>query len=371
MTISLHVVRDIPFCLMGAFAILGCAAASSGKAAAPLAAAVAASLPAKYGRLQVVGGKLCDGAGNPVQLRGMSTHGLQWYGEIVNDRAFAALAKDWKADVVRLALYVGEGGYASHPELKRKVFDGIELAIKYGMYAIVDWHVLTPGNPNDPVYSGAQAFFAEVSQSYGKYPNVIYEIANEPNGPLGWAEQIKPYAEKMVATIRANDPSNIILIGSGTWSQDVDVAAADPVQGKNLAYTFHFYAGSHRQALRDKIEAALGRGVAVFCSEWGTSEASGAGGPFLRESEEWLAFLDQHNISWVNWSLADKNESSAALKSLFEVMKQGNQALAERESLLVPETASPEGYPIWGSDELSASGAFVRGKMIQQRRKTP
>jgi endoglucanase len=151
----------------------------------------------------------------------------------------------------------------------------------------------------------------------------------------------------------------------------VDVAAADPVQGKNLAYTFHFYAGSHRQALRDKIEAALGRGVAVFCSEWGTSEASGAGGPFLRESEEWLAFLDQHNISWVNWSLADKNESSAALKSLFEVMKQGNQALAERESLLVPETASPEGYPIWGSDELSASGAFVRGKMIQQRRKTP
>jgi endoglucanase len=371
MTVSLHVVRDIPFWLMGAFAILGCASTSPGKAAAPLAAAVAVSLPAKYGKLQVAGGKLCDGAGNPVQLRGMSTHGLQWFGEIVNDKAFAALAKDWKADVIRLALYVGEGGYASHPELKRKVFDGIELAIKYGMYAIVDWHVLTPGNPNDPVYSGAQAFFAEVSQIYGKYPNVIYEIANEPNGPLGWAEQIKPYAEKMVATIRANDPSNIILIGSGTWSQDVDVAAEDPVQGKNLAYTFHFYAGSHGRALRDKIEAALGHGVAVFCSEWGTSEASGAGGPYLRESEEWLAFLDRHDISWVNWSMADKNESSAALKSLFEVMKQGNTALAERESLLVPETATPEGHIIWGSDELSASGTFVRDKMIQQRRKTP
>jgi endoglucanase len=345
-----------------AWILLACGTASPRKGAEPSQAATA-NVPVKYGKLQVVAGQLCDDAGRPVQLRGMSTHGLQWYGEIVNDRAFAALAKDWKADVVRLPLYIGEGGYSSHRELAQRVFAGVELAIKHGLYVIVDWHVLTPGDPNDPMYRGAQAFFDEVSRRYARYPNILYEIMNEPNGPLSWSQQLKPYAERMVATIRANDPDNVILIGSGTWSQDVDVAAADPVQGKNLVYTFHFYAGSHAQALRDKVETALGRGAAVFCSEWGTSEASGNGGPYLRQSEEWLAFLDRHQIGWVNFSLSDKSESSAALKSLWDAMKAGQTKLVDRDSLLVPATPGPEGFPIWSPEELSRSGTFVRNKL--------
>lgn len=333
----------------------------------PRAAAVEqAPLPVKHGKLQVVGTHLCDSSGRPVQLRGMSTMGLQWTGEIVNDAAFAALAKDWKADVVRLAMYVGEGGYASHPELKQAVWKGVDLAIKYGMYAIVDWHVLTPGNPNDPVYGGAKAFFDEASRKYAKTPNVIYEIMNEPNGQLSWAEDIKPYAEKMVATIRASDSDNVILIGSGTWSQDVDVAAADPVQGRNLMYTFHFYPGSHGQALRDKVQTALDRGAAVFCSEWGTTDNTGGGKLFLPEVETWLAFLDRHQISWTNWSLCDKSESTAALIGLSEAMK-GKAALVERDTPMEPQTIGPEGYAIWPPDELSVSGAFVRAKIRAQR----
>jgi endoglucanase len=323
--------------------------------------------PAKYGRLQVIGTHLCGSDGKPVQLRGMSTAGLQWYGEVVNANAFTALARDWKADVVRLALYVGEGGYAKHAELKQLVWKGVDLAIANGMYAIVDWHVLTPGNPNDPVYEGAQAFFDEVSRKYGKVPNLIYEIMNEPNGELEWAADLKPYAEKMVATIRANDPEGVILIGSGTWSQDVNLAAAEPLAGKNLMYTFHFYAGSHGEALRSKVQAAIDRGAAVFCSEWGTSEASGNGGPYLKAAEEWLAFLDRNLISWVNWSLCDKSETSAALKSLPAALRGGNQALADRESLLVPATMGPEGYLVWEPPALSASGTFVRGRMRAPR----
>ena len=342
--------------------LLGCASTTRAPAApAPLVPGVAP--PAKYGRLQVIGTHLCGADGKPVQLRGMSTMGLQWHGEVVNAKAFAALAKDWKADVVRLALYVGEGGYAQHPELKQLVWNGVELAIANGMYVVIDWHVLTPGNPNDPLYGGVQAFFAEVSRKYAKVPNVLYEIMNEPNGDLDWSADLKPYAEKLVATIRANDPEGVILIGSGNWSQDVNLAAADPVPGKNLMYTFHFYAGSHGEALRSKVRAAIDRGAAVFSSEWGTSEASGNGGPYLKAAAEWLAFLDGNTISWINWSLCDKSETSAALKSLAVVMREGRTALAERESLLVPETMGPEGYPVWGPDELSASGAFVRERL--------
>jgi endoglucanase len=321
------------------------------------------AIPPKYGKLQVIGTHLCDSAGKPVQLRGMSTMGLQWKGEIVNDAAFAALAKDWKADIVRLAMYVGEGGYGTHSDLKQIVTEGVELAVKHGLYAIIDWHVLTPGNPNNGIYRGARAFFDEMSRRYAGVPNVLYEIMNEPNGPLGWPEDLKPYAQKMVDTIRANDPDNVILIGSGTWSQEVNVAAADPVQGKNLMYTFHFYSGSHGEELRARVKAAIDDGAAVFCTEWGTTNATGGGPLFLPEAETWLAFLDKYQISWVNWSLCDKHEGSAALISPGDVLRLGKKALMDRDTLMKPETPGPDGYPIWGPDELTRSGTFVRGKL--------
>jgi endoglucanase len=305
---------------------------------------------ARYGQLKVVAGNICDSAGKPVALKGMSTMGLQWYGGIVNEAAFVALARDWKIDVIRLALYVAESGYASRPALKALVMKGIDLAIANGIYVIVDWHVLNPGNPNDPVYAGAEAFFTELAGRYGKTPNLIYEIMNEPNGPANWAKDIKPYAVKMTAAIRAVDPDNLILIGSGTWSQDVDEAAADPVPGTNLVYTVHFYAGSHGPSLRNKIQAALDRKVAVFVSEWGTSKANGDGGPFPEMADIWLDFLAARNIGWVNWSLCDKAETSAAFK------RGGSSPLA-------PTAMGHEGYAIWTPDQLSDSGVYVRARL--------
>lgn len=320
--------------------------------------------PVKYGQLQVVGNRLLDEQGSPIQLKGMSTMGLQWYGGIVNERAFTALANDWEIDVVRLALYVGEGGYATDPSLKELVVRGVELAIDLGVYVIIDWHVLTPGDPNDPVYSGAAEFFDEMSERFGRYPNIIYEIMNEPNGQLSWEKDLKPYAERMISVIRHNDPDNIILIGSGTWSQDLDVAAADPVESENLMYTVHFYSGTHGQELREKVKTALERGVAVFASEWGTSEASGNGGPYIDAAEQWLSFFDEYGISWVNWSLCNKNETSAAFKGLLqEYVKGEGNVVVQEETPLVPDVMSPEGYYVWEQDQLTVSGAYARAKI--------
>jgi endoglucanase len=334
--------KVLPFAIL--MAVLACAS---------LTALPDAVKEPKYGQLKVVGPKLCDSTGKPVQLKGMSTMGLQWFGGVVNADAFDVLAGDWKVDVLRLALYVGEGGYASKPELKDLVIKGIDLAIERGLYVIVDWHVLNPGNPNDPVYSGAQDFFREISALYGKYPHVMYEIMNEPNGAVTWKNDLKPYALKTVKTIRDNDPDNIILIGSGTWSQDVDAAASDPVPGDNLMYTLHFYAGSHGFFLRFKAQSAMQKGAAVFCSEWGTSEASGNGGPFLKDSDAWLSFLEDNGISWVNWSLCDKNETSAAFKpGAFK----GNPSYA-------PTEKGQDGTNAWAAKDLSISGAYVRSKI--------
>lgn len=328
-------------------------------------APAAATTPvATYGQLQVISGQLCDSKGSPVQLKGMSTMGLQWYGGIVNDAAFAALAKDWGADVIRLAMYVGENGYATDPTLKQLVIKGVNLAIAQGLYVNIDWHVLTPGNPNDPVYAGASDFFKEMSATFGTYPNVMYEIMNEPNGKLDWSKDLKPYAQEIVSVIRANDPHNIILIGSGTWSQDVDVAAADPIPGNNLMYTVHFYSGTHGKELRDKISAALAKGVGVFCTEWGTTEASGTGGPYINASGDWLTYLDDQKISWVNWSLCNKNETSAALKGLQQAFVEGKGTVVQqKETPLVPAQLNATGVPYWPQDQLSVSGAYVRAKI--------
>lgn len=353
--------RNVAAILLVAILILGLAACSSTARGSQEEGVTAP----KYGQLSVSAGKLRAEDGSPVQLKGMSTMGLQWYGGVVNPHAFDALARDWEVDVIRLALYVGEGGYASDPSLKDLVRKGIELAIERGLYVIVDWHVLSPGDPNHPIYAGVDEFFEEISRDYGRYPHLIYEIMNEPNGSLDWTRDLKPYAERLVKLIRKNDPDNIILIGSGTWSQDVDIAAADPLEARNLAYTVHFYTGTHGTALQQKIDRALELGVAVFSTEWGTSAASGTGGPFISEAESWLDFLDARGISWVNWSLANKNETSAAFRASELVFdeKSGLAVIAQEETSLVPEAIHPDAYHYWPIEQLSVSGAFARAKI--------
>ncbi|MDE6589786.1 MAG: glycoside hydrolase family 5 protein, partial [Oscillospiraceae bacterium] len=286
------------------------------------------------GWLQVVGTQLCNEAGSPVVLRGMSSHGLQWYGQFASAKAIAATA-EYGANVFRAAMYTGEGGCLSQPgAMKAKVTAAVDGAIQNDMYVIIDWHILSDGNPMAHA-DEAEAFFTEMARRYKDVPNVLYEICNEPNGNVSWAGDVKPYAQRMVRAIRAQSPQAVILIGSPTWSQDIHLAAADPVDGANLMYTLHFYAGTHGRELRDRIDNALARGLPIFVSEWGTSRADGSGGVFLEQSKVWLDFLDQRGISWCNWSLCDKGETSAALRP-----------------------GAPADGP-WTADHLTESGRFV------------
>ncbi len=286
------------------------------------------------GRLQVVGKQLCNERGEPVVLRGMSTHGLQWYGQYASPGAVRTTA-EYGANVFRAAMYTAEGGYLSDPEgMKRKLTAAVDAATENDLYAIIDWHILSDGDPMAHLRE-AKDFFTDMAARYKDSPAVLYEICNEPNGNVSWEGNIKPYAQEVVAAIRAQDPNGVILIGSGTWSQDIHTAAADPVEGTNLMYTCHFYAGTHGAWLRERVRAAQDAGLPVFVSEWGTSAADGSGGVFLEESRAWLDFLDERGISWCCWSLCDKGETSAALRP----------------------GASPDGG--WTQDDLSPSGQFV------------
>ena len=302
----------------------------------------------RNGKLGILGNDLVNQSGTPIQLTGMSSHGLQWFGEFMNISSIRWMRDDWNVNVVRAAMYTdpGSNGYIANPSLINKVYEVVDAAVELDMYVIVDWHILADNDPN--IYRAeAIDFFKKVSERYSGVPNVIYEIANEPNpagrgGQVNWRDDIKPYAQAVVPAIRANDPDSVIIVGTGTWSQDVRDAANDPLSFGNIAYAMHFYACTHGQSLRNEVSYALAQGVAIFSTEWGTADASGGGSVCAGETRTWINFLNDQNISWVNWSLADKNEGTAALNP----------------------GASTTGN--WNRSELSPSGTLVR-QLLRQR----
>ncbi len=266
--------------------------------------------------LHVAGTHLADPAGNIVQLRGVSTHGLAWFPDYVSEDAFRTLRDDWGANVVRLAMYTAEyGGYLTGGDqaaLKALLHKGVTAADALGMYVIIDWHILSDGDPT--AHTGeAVEFFAEMSAKYAQYDNVLYEICNEPqNAP--WSGKIKPYAQTVLAAIRQNDPDAVVIVGTNTWSQDVEEVAGDRLDDPNVVYAFHFYAATHKDSYRQKVERALDAGVPVFVSECGLCDASGGGGVDTASAQAWFELLNRRGVSFVAWSLCNKNETAALLR---------------------------------------------------------
>ncbi len=270
-----------------------------------------ASIVDLYGQIHVKGNKIVDKNEKPVALHGMSLFWSQWGGNYYNEKCVQWLRDDWKCTVVRASMGIESGGYLTNTQTEyAKTIAVIDACIKYGIYVVVDWH---DHNAQDHL-SQAKAFFANIAQKYGSQPNIIYEIYNEPL-QVSWSNVIKPYAVEVIKSIRQYDPDNLIVVGNPNWSQDVDVAAKDPINDANVAYSLHFYTGTHKQWLRDKAISAMNSGAALFVSEYGISEASGNGNIDLAETNLWMNFLDTYSLSSCNWSIIDKSETSAALKT--------------------------------------------------------
>ena len=269
----------------------------------------------KHGALHVDGLQVKDKNNQPFTLRGASTHGMHWGdGEtFLNKTAFQNLRDEWGVNMVRLVSYVTQGGYTqgSKDKLDKHIQEGVSDLTDLGMYAIIDWHVHAE-NPND-TKSQAIEFFDTYSKMYKDQSNIIYEICNEPTG-TPW-NQIRPYAVDVVNAIRANDPDAIIVVGTNTWSQDVDEVATNggKIDDPNVMYTIHFYSGSHGESLREKVRTALKAGTPVFCTEFGVCDASGNGGFDLEEADRWIDFFEENGISYCCWSLSKKNESASMI----------------------------------------------------------
>lgn len=312
----------------------------------------AASFVAIHGRLSVKGTKIVDSSGKTVQLKGVSTHGLAWYPEYVSKEAFKSLRDQWGANTVRLAMYTAEyngyctGSAANKKQLKAVIDKGVKAATDLGMYVIIDWHILSDGNPNR-YKSQSISFFKEMAKKYKSKKNVIYEICNEPNGGTSWS-QVKSYATSVIKEIRAIDKNAIIIVGTPTWSQDVDQAAKSKITGyKNIMYSFHFYANTHKAAMRSKLEAALKKGLPVFVTEFGISEASGNGSVSTYQGDQWIKLLNSYKVGYICWNFSNKNESSALIRSSCKKLSN------------------------WKETDLTASGKWIVKKMAGSLSKLP
>lgn len=289
-------------------------------AANPVPASVSGTPFANHGKLHVSGAYLMDSKNQKYQLYGMSTHGLNFgndFSKFVNEDAFKTLRDDWNTNCIRLVLYPGDyNGYCNggnKAELKRLIENGVEYATKLGMYVIVDWHVHN-FNPNNQWKSDAKTFLSEISRKYANYGNVLYEICNEPTSSP-WNSSIKPFAEEIIPAIRANAPDAVIIVGTNTWSQDIEEPLANPLRFNNVMYTFHFYANTHTENYRNRVKSCIEKGLPVFVTEFGTCDASGNGGFNANETQKWFDLCQKYNISHMDWSLSNKSETASAIQS--------------------------------------------------------
>lgn len=293
----------------------------------------------QHGKLRVENGQILNQHGNAPQLRGLSFSWSLWQGKkYYNKDVVDWLCDDFKLTLIRASMGVEpKGGYLDEKEeQKQLMFCVIDQAIKNGVYIIIDWH----DHNAEKHLEASKEFFAEMARKYAGKPNVIYEIFNEP-AYQSW-ELVKAYSIELIRVIRKYDPENLIVVGSPHWDQDVDIAAVDPITGfSNLCYSFHFYASDkhHQEKLRARADKAIEQGLALFVTEWGVGEADG-NGKFDREQNKiWMNWMEAHKLSWANWNITDKKETTALLKP----------------------GASVNGA--WSQNQLSKSGKYVREQL--------
>uniref|UniRef100_A0A915E2N8 Glycoside hydrolase family 5 domain-containing protein n=1 Tax=Ditylenchus dipsaci TaxID=166011 RepID=A0A915E2N8_9BILA len=261
-----------------------------------------------YGQLSVKGSQLVGSDGKPVQLRGMSMYWSQWMPQWWTDDTVEAAKCCFNSNVIRATMAVDFDGYLTHPDEELKKLDIIvQEAIKLGIYVLIDWHT------DSTFQAQAVEFFGKMAKKYAGVSNVLYEDYNEPR-KVDWDKDLVPYHTAVVNAIRESDKKNVIILGTPEWSQDVDVAAKNPVKGDNLMYTLHYYSGTHTQWLRDKAQAAIDKGLPIFITEYGTCTADEKGTFTKDEAEAWYKFSEKNKLSYINWALDDKKENAAAFK---------------------------------------------------------
>jgi aryl-phospho-beta-D-glucosidase BglC (GH1 family) len=302
--------------------------------------------------LHVENQHIVDSQGKEFILKGVSSHGLAWFPQYINKKSFQTLRDEFQVNTIRLAMYTAEdGGYCvsdNKTELEKLIDQGVQYTKELGMYVIIDWHILSDNNPLK-YKKEAKDFFERISQKYKNEQHILYEICNEPNGETTWND-IKTYANEIIPVIRKNT-DNIIVVGTPTWSQDIDKVVQNPLKQDNIVYALHYYAATHQDELRQKYISCVDK-IPIFVSEFGICDASGNGNIDEQSADEWMRLLDENKTGRVLWNLSNKNETSAIIQSSCQKTSGWKQSDLTQSGLWLLKAYTNQKVPVSQKKEL-------------------
>lgn len=302
--------------------------------------------------LHVENQHIVDSQGKEFILKGVSSHGLTWFPQYINKKSFQTLRDEFQVNTIRLAMYTAEdGGYCvsnNKTELEKLIDQGVQYTKELGMYVIIDWHILSDNNPLK-YKKEAKDFFERISQKYKNEQHILYEICNEPNGETTWND-IKTYANEIIPVIRKNT-DNIIVVGTPTWSQDIDKVVQNPLKQDNIVYALHYYAATHQDELRQKYISCVDK-IPIFVSEFGICDASGNGNIDEQSADEWMRLLDENKTGRVLWNLSNKNETSAIIQSSCQKTSGWKQSDLTQSGLWLLKAYTNQKVPVSQKKEL-------------------
>ena len=229
---------------------------------------------------------------------------------------------DWGANIVRFPVHPSAWRERG-PEQYLELLDaGIELAKKYNLYVIIDWHSignLCENKFQDPMYDTTlqetMDFWQTIARRYnGETAVAFYELYNEPTvtgdrfGECTW-EQWKSVQEEIIAAIRQYDPKTICLVAGFNWAYDLTPVVENPVKAENVAYVSHPYPQKREQPWEEKWQEDWGfvaDTYPVILTEIGfcLQDEEGAHIPVISTVEYGnaiTAYTEKKGISWVAW----------------------------------------------------------------------
>lgn len=281
--------------------------------------------PAQETRLTVEGNQIHKD-GQPFRLRGVAM------GDPVTARPdrpvddYQHLADDWKANAVRLSVHPFVWKHRDRSEVLGLLDRDVKAARAAGLIVLIDWHSIGwpdagyqipnwPGGGRDTYDSAmplARDFWREMADRYGKDGSVAFELWNEPasfdsEGKVvddpGWAK-LRPHLQELLDLIRAKS-ENLVIAAGTHWTYDLRGIKEHPLEGKNVAYAWHVYAGHDDNDPAKWAEHldGLDRVAPVLVTEWGFQrgvEAHFKGGPddFGRP---FVRFIDERDLGWTAW----------------------------------------------------------------------
>lgn len=295
------------------------------------------------GPYTVKGNTILDAGGKPYLFHGIGRDSLEYscWGDGHFDRqelsylgpgANHYAVTYWGANTVRLPLSEGIWLYGqssqscSASQYQALVKQTVDTLTNLHLNVILDlqWsdaggQSTQAGGPWAVPDADSVTFWRQVAGIYKAYPNVLFELFNEPH-PSSWTCWLAACSitdtnysqgcnctmtvtfngvgmQALVDAVRGSGAANLVLVAGMNWGFDLSRIAGYPIHGTNIVYDTHPY--PYVEKMPNNWDAAFGKISATYPVISAESGEYDCGTSFMSQL---LAYFDAHRISWIAWA---------------------------------------------------------------------